>query len=90
MTVPRETRSGTARPRKAHTPSGGKVRLDAVLVRPTPCQQLIIADALRLLAVWAVRAARGQTAGLDSDLTTWPPEAMNAPQSGRMEKKRCQ
>ncbi len=51
--------------RKCERPAG-QARLEAVLSQPTRSQRPTIQDALRLLAVWAVRAARGRTGATDS------------------------
>jgi hypothetical protein len=57
--------------------------LRAVWESPTQSQQMVLKDALRLLAVWAVKAARGQRGG--SDLTVRPSQGMNAPQTAAKE-----
>jgi len=62
------------------------ISLEVVLVARTESQQSGFDDALRLLAVWAVRAARGQTEARNPDLTVRPPEAMNAPRIKAQEK----
>jgi len=86
-----QTRHTSTREREAnrgHSPEG--IFLQAVALTPTRSAHPVMEDALRLLAVWAVRAARGQTAGPDSDLTASPPRAMNTPLTQQMEKTPCQ
>ena len=61
--------------------AGKDFRLEAEALPPTGLHQHAVQDALRLLAVWAVRAARGHTASQNQDLTVRPPEAMNAPRT---------
>jgi hypothetical protein len=59
--------------------------LQVALESPTQSQQMVLGDALRLLAVWAVRASHGQTEASSSDLTVRPSRAMNAPQTAAKE-----
>ena len=63
-----------------------RLALEAALIPAARSPQPAIHDALRLLAVWALRAARGHTVGQNQDLTVLPPEAMNAPRTSQMEK----
>lgn len=53
---------GSPRSQKA----ASRVRLDTVLVPLSRSQQLAVANALRLLVRWAVRAARARVAASDS------------------------
>ena len=57
---------GAPKPRRARGRPADQVRFEAVLTAPTRSQQLIMDEALRLLATWAVRAARGPTEEPDS------------------------
>jgi hypothetical protein len=61
---------------RLQTPAG--IALEAVASTPPRSDRSAMDEALRLLAVWAVRAAQGQTRGPDSDLTVSPPRVMNA------------
>jgi len=57
---------GAPKPRRARGRPADQVRLEAVLTAPTRSQHLVMDEALRLLATWAVRAARAPTGGSDS------------------------
>ena len=73
---------------RLQTPAG--IALEAVVSTPPHRDRPTVDIALRLLAVWAVRAARGHTVGQNQDLTVRPPEAMNAARTSEMEKTPCQ
>ena len=79
-----------AKPSPASPGEDRYVEFEATVVPASSHQQYAVDEAFRLLATWAVRAARGQTSGSDSDLTVRPPQAMNAPQSEQMERTPCQ
>jgi len=76
--------------RPADRNAGKGFRLEAEVLPATGLHHHAIQDALRLLAGWAVRAARGHTVGQNQDLTIRPPEAMNASRTSQMEKTPCQ
>ena len=77
MTRPSVPVSGP-RSRTARDSPANRVHLEAVRVAATRSDRPTMDIALRLLAVWAVKAARGQTRGTDADLTVSPPRVMNA------------
>ncbi len=59
-------RIASPKPRRARGRPADQVRLEAVLTAPTRSQQLVMDEALRLLAAWAVRAAHTPTGEPDS------------------------
>jgi len=81
-------RSRTSHDDGVRKPQG--IALEVAVVPSTRQEEDRVADALRLLATWAVRAARGHTVGQNQDLTVRPPEAMNAARTSEMEKTPCQ
>ena len=67
MTFRRRRSSEMALPRRQPVPGGSQsFQLVPVLTPATGPRREVIQDALRLLATWAVRAARARTPGSDS------------------------